>query len=60
MVSRIIIVSICGVIIAGTSIFGLFYDPGHPWMDKKRKIGVTVVCICGAIQMLTVLLTRGA
>ncbi len=60
MVLRILIVSICGVIIAGTSIFGVFYDPGHPWMDKKRKIGVAVVCVAGTIQLLTMVLTRGA
>ena len=60
MLLRISTVIVCGVVIAGVSIFGVFYDPGHPWMDKKRKIGVAVICIAGAIQLLTILLTRGA
>ncbi len=57
---RLIIILVCSVVIAGCGIFGTFYDPGHPWMDRKRKIGVAAVCVAGAIQMLTIILTRGA
>lgn len=54
----VIIITICLVVIAVVGIFGVFYSPGYPWMDRPRKIALVLLCIAGVVGLVTIILSH--
>jgi len=55
---RQMIIIACMAVIAAVSIFGLFYDPGHPWMDTKRKIGAGILFGAGTVGLVAIMASQ--
>lgn len=53
------IIIMCSIIMcsimAAVAIFGTLYDPGHPWMDRKRRIGLVILCIAAFIELAAII-----